>query len=195
MKRIVKPPDERRIELLHVGIQLFIERGIDSVAIKHIVSHANVATGLFYYYFPSKEVFIEEAIQHFMLNYVEHLIDTLRSEELPLTKRILKALFDFEIHLQKATSLWTNSTLTLSQHHVFEHIMILQITPVLESVIKQGITEGVFKPIDPTIATTFLLHGLSGILHMKLNGKCIPDYNATIEQIVLSALGTNITER
>lgn len=188
MGRVIKPPDERRTELLDIGTQLFIDNGIESVSIKDIVNKASVAIGLFYYYFPSKEAFIEEAIDRFMLKYVDDLIAILLREDLSLTERILKALLGFETHLQKITSSWKNSLISSSQHHAFENAMILQIAPILESVIRCGIQEGVFQAIDASIATTFFLHGLSGVLHMKLNAEHFPDYAATIEHIVLSSL-------
>lgn len=193
MGRVVKAPEERRIELLDTGIQLFIDNGIESTSIKDIVNKAGVATGLFYYYFSSKEVFIEEAINRFALKYIDSLITILISEELSPAEQLLRALSDFETHLKKVTLYWGINTFTPTQHHVFETTIISKIKPIMESVIKRGVEEGVFNVIDPSVAATFFLHGLSGVLHMKLDNENFSDYTATIEQIVLSALGTQIT--
>lgn len=187
--------DGRKNDLLDIGTQLFIDKGIEYVSIKDIVNETGVATGLFYYYFSSKEAFIEEAINRFILKYVDNLIDVLLREDLSLTERILKALLDFESHFGKITALWNNSILTSSQHHTFENAIILQITPLLESVIKRGVEERVFRPINPSIAATFFLHGLSGVLHMKLVNDSSFDYSSTIEQIVFSSLGIKITKK
>lgn len=79
MGRVTEPRDTRRIGLSDIGIQLFIDNGIASVSIKDIVNKASVAIGLFYYYFPSKETFIEEAINRFILKYV--VLSSLRNKE------------------------------------------------------------------------------------------------------------------
>lgn len=55
MSRIVKKPDIRRQELLDIGIKLFFEAGGKGVSIQEVVKQAEVATGLFYYYFKSKD--------------------------------------------------------------------------------------------------------------------------------------------
>ena len=61
MTRTVKKPDIRRQELLDIGVKLFFEAGKKEISIQEVVKQANVATGLFYYYFKSKNDFIDEA--------------------------------------------------------------------------------------------------------------------------------------
>lgn len=51
MSRIVKDPEERKEELLQIGIHFFLQGGAKNVSIQNVVKEANVATGLFYYYF------------------------------------------------------------------------------------------------------------------------------------------------
>ena len=51
MPRVVKDPEERKEELLQIGIRFFLQGGAKNVSIQKVVNEANVATGLFYYYF------------------------------------------------------------------------------------------------------------------------------------------------
>ena len=60
MKRISKEPDVRRQELMDIGFELYMKNGMKGFGIKDVVNHAGVATGLFYYYFKSKENFVDE---------------------------------------------------------------------------------------------------------------------------------------
>ena len=60
MARTVKKPDIRRQELLDIGIKLFFEVGEKGISIQQVVKQADVAIGLFYYYFKSKEEFLDE---------------------------------------------------------------------------------------------------------------------------------------
>ncbi|MBJ3793217.1 TetR/AcrR family transcriptional regulator, partial [Bacillus sp. OA1] len=66
MKRISKEPDIRRQELMDIGFELYIKNGIGGFSIKDVVNHAGVATGLFYYYFKSKENFVDELLNDFI---------------------------------------------------------------------------------------------------------------------------------
>ena len=49
--------DDRRDELLRVGIELFSTRAYDEIWIEEIAEHAGVSRGLLYHYFPTKRDF------------------------------------------------------------------------------------------------------------------------------------------
>ncbi len=50
-----KPAEERRKEIIDVALQLFLEKGYEKTSIKDITEKMHIATGLFHYYFRSKE--------------------------------------------------------------------------------------------------------------------------------------------
>lgn len=54
-RRVVKPPEERRREILEAALDLFATRGFDETTVQDIASAAGVAIGTVYLYFPSKE--------------------------------------------------------------------------------------------------------------------------------------------
>jgi AcrR family transcriptional regulator len=54
-KRVTKPPEERRAEILDAAISLFREAGFDETTVQEIADASGVGTGTFYLYFPSKE--------------------------------------------------------------------------------------------------------------------------------------------
>ena len=57
--RVSKDSEERKQELIDTAEKLFSEKGIANTAISAIVKELNVAQGLFYYYFKSKDDVIE----------------------------------------------------------------------------------------------------------------------------------------
>lgn len=57
--RVTKDSEERRNELIEAAERLFSEKGIANTAVSAIVKEVNVAQGLFYYYFKSKDDVIE----------------------------------------------------------------------------------------------------------------------------------------
>ena len=60
--RVVKPPDQRRREILEAAVGLFRERGFEVTTVQAIARMAEVAAGTVYLYFPSKEAILD-AIQ------------------------------------------------------------------------------------------------------------------------------------
>lgn len=54
-KRVTKPAEERRAEILDAAVTLFRERSFDETTVQDVADAAGVATGTFYLYFPSKE--------------------------------------------------------------------------------------------------------------------------------------------
>jgi AcrR family transcriptional regulator len=55
--------DERRNQLLELGIRLFLERPYDEISIDEIAEAAHISKGLLYHYFGSKREFYVEAIR------------------------------------------------------------------------------------------------------------------------------------
>ena len=55
--------DERRSQLLELGLQLFAERNVDELSIDDIARAAGISKGLLYHYFPSKRAFFLEVVR------------------------------------------------------------------------------------------------------------------------------------
>jgi AcrR family transcriptional regulator len=55
--------ENRRNQLLDIALVLFAERGIENVSIKTLATEAQVAQGLIYYYFESKEALLAAVFQ------------------------------------------------------------------------------------------------------------------------------------
>lgn len=55
--------DERRSQLLELGLQLFAERSVDELSIDDIARAAGISKGLLYHYFPSKRAFFLEVVR------------------------------------------------------------------------------------------------------------------------------------
>ncbi len=55
--------DERRDQLLELGLSLFIEHPYDSLSIDDIARHAGISKGLLYHYFPGKRAFYVATVE------------------------------------------------------------------------------------------------------------------------------------
>lgn len=63
--RISKEPAERKQEIIDTAMLLFYEKGYEKTSISDIAKAMNVAQGLFYRYFPSKEVLFDTAVEQY----------------------------------------------------------------------------------------------------------------------------------
>src|SRR5690349_6407366 len=69
-KRVSKPPDIRREELLQAASALFLEKGIGDTGIGDITDRAEVARGTFYLYFSSKDDVIAELWKRYVAGFM-----------------------------------------------------------------------------------------------------------------------------
>ncbi|EQF25589.1 bacterial regulatory s, tetR family protein [Clostridioides difficile CD160] len=89
MARITKEPSERKQEILDTAIKLFYENGYEKTSITDIAKHMNVAQGLCYRYFPSKESLFDSAIDY----YAQTLVDKM-SVIIDNTDKTLKQIIE-----------------------------------------------------------------------------------------------------
>lgn len=191
MPRTVKLPDERRQELLDIGIDLFLTKGSAGVSIQNVISRANVATGLFYYYFQSKEAFVEEAVTRYISNLSAHFAELLsRSDETALVniKNIIEVFF---AHVEEAFPLVHDEVVNTPQFHMVMHGILKRLCPAVERLIEKGVADGDFHVASPKITAGFLLNGLVYMFHAGENALPERDAKAEVERIILAALGAD----
>jgi AcrR family transcriptional regulator len=190
MSRTVKPPDERRQELLGIGLELFMKHGSAGVSIKEVVRQAGVATGLFYYYFESKEKFIEEALNRHIIGNIGDILEAVSAGNSSVAGRVRRGLDAFWKHTESMAPFMREEALQSTQHHILMDETLKRLQPGIQKVIEEGNQAGLFHAASPSLAANFILHGLSGILHSTIE---LNEENKGIaEKILLSALGAEL---
>ncbi|MBY7141749.1 TetR/AcrR family transcriptional regulator [Virgibacillus sp. NKC19-3] len=165
MKRISKEPDVRRQELMDIGLEFYMKGGIKGFSIKDVVNRAGVATGLFYYYFTSKEAFVDEILNDFIVNNIEKIQQILDSDKLTVIQKITESLQTFWAFVEKLAPYKNTDAFQTEQHFQLEQKLFLQIQPLIQKVIEDGIKTGIFNTDNPILASEFILYGLSSIAH------------------------------
>jgi AcrR family transcriptional regulator len=74
-KRVVKPAEERRRDILEAALRLFGERGFHETTVQDIATAAGVATGSVYIHFPSKDHLIVALHKRFYEGLTETVSD------------------------------------------------------------------------------------------------------------------------
>ena len=90
MPRITKEPEERRQEILETAIRLFYEKGYEKTSISDIAKEMNVAQGLCYRYFPSKEALFDTAIDQYAQTLADRMTSILNHGDITLKEMITR---------------------------------------------------------------------------------------------------------
>ena len=138
MSRILKSPDERRQELLDIGFDLYMQNGSSGLNVRDIVKSANVATGLFYYYFKSKEAFIEEAVSLYIERNLGGIRQILLSTDLTPVQKLERGIDLLWEHKQKMGPRMQDEALHSAQHHNLAARLLKDLCPLVQKVIEDG---------------------------------------------------------
>ncbi|WP_416563411.1 TetR/AcrR family transcriptional regulator [Nocardia testacea] len=64
VKRVRLSPDERKTQLITLGVKMLGERAIEDISVSEIADRAGISRGLLFHYFPTKQDFQLEVIRH-----------------------------------------------------------------------------------------------------------------------------------
>jgi AcrR family transcriptional regulator len=164
MARIVKNPDDRRLEIIRAARELFQAKEYSKTTMQDIMVKLNIAKGTIYHYFSSKEELLEAV--------VEDLVDQelKRKEELLNSERVinLTALEKLKVIISDDSLADENEGILDSLHHPENTEMhtkqlgryIIKLAPLWASIFRQGCEEGVFKIEHPLECAEFILAGV-----------------------------------
>ncbi|WP_410985087.1 TetR/AcrR family transcriptional regulator [Bacillus cereus] len=169
MKRISKEADVRRQELMDIGFELYMKNGMKGFSIKDVVNHAGVATGLFYYYFKSKEDFVDEILNDFIVKNIEIIQQILTSNELLVMQKMKNSLDIFWTFVEKLAPYKNESSFHTEQHYLLEQKLFMQLRPLIQQVIEDGVKIGTFHTDNSFLTSGFILYGLSSIAHSEID--------------------------
>lgn len=63
-KRIRLSPDERRSQLIALGVKMLGERAPEEISVSEIAAQAGISRGLLFHYFPTKNDFLLAVVEH-----------------------------------------------------------------------------------------------------------------------------------
>ncbi|MZF43898.1 TetR family transcriptional regulator, partial [Bacillus anthracis] len=136
---------------------------------KDVVNHAGVATGLFYYYFKSKENFVDEVLNDFIVKNMELIEEILISNERSVMQKLKDSLNIFWTFIEKLAPYKNLSSFQTEQHFQLEQKLFTRMQPLIRQVIEEGVKTGIFNTDNSLLTSGFILYGLSSIAHSEVN--------------------------
>jgi AcrR family transcriptional regulator len=155
-KRVIKPPETRRAELLAAATRLFEERGFEAVTVADIAAAAGVAKGTFYLYFDSKEGLLD-SIRHDLTASAASLLDDLGlpagDDWSSFTDRLVRRAIAFQVEQYELHEL-----IRLPHRHGAEAEThgSDRLAAGLRVVIERGVAAGGYDVDDPQTASSLI---------------------------------------
>jgi AcrR family transcriptional regulator len=167
MVRITKDSDERRTEIIDVAEELFLSQGFVKTAVSDIVHKIGVAQGLFYYYFKSKaEVLdaIAERYAEWMIRKIEVIVKDSAMDAISKIRQIFVVMFEVSKgkeelidHIHQKPYEEMHRKLTLKTRE--------KLIPIFSVIIREGMSQGLFRPGNPEAIAEILLSGIECYLN------------------------------
>lgn len=166
--RVVKKPEERKAEMVAAATKLFAQQGFVRTSVAEIVSAVDVAKGLFYYYFTTKDDMVKAVVEGYC-SYLGTLAMSIAEGEGSAEEKLSRLLGHNAWNQCFTTPLLAD--LCMPQHaalysdmcdRVYDHM-----APALERMVAQSLAE---QGRNPEAAKQITGVGLYGILMMARRG-------------------------
>ena len=158
-KRPRKTPEERREEIIRTAVKLFAERGYAHTTTKAIACEAGIAEGTIYKYFASKRELLFAFLTPSVLDSLTEMFTVSEGTD------------DFQIisaFIRDRFSLWLRYRPLIIAIHgeaLFNHELADEMTrnifqparQMVSAYIARRVAEGVFRPMNPTVAARALI--------------------------------------
>ena len=167
-RRVVKPPDQRRREILQAATELFGQRGYDLTTVQAVAARAGVAAGTVYLYFSSKEAILDalrEDVEAGLLDRVASVAAAVLAEEdasgeivsyQEVVARLIDGMVAFSLENRAATEVLARN-LGRAASTVDPLRLDSGLNDVLSRVTAEGIRLGYVHTSDPEM-TSYLLN-------------------------------------
>ncbi|HOP09242.1 MAG TPA: TetR/AcrR family transcriptional regulator [Candidatus Methanofastidiosa archaeon] len=146
MARTVKDPEERRNEILDAAEELFVTKGYEATSIKDIIKKIDVAHGLFYYYFSSKEDVLNSIVIRYWDTISKRLSEIACDENKGPVEKIEEMFLEGVLMKKERMDILSNVLRTDNPLFMNKIIRygIDMFVPILVVPVKEGIRQGIF---------------------------------------------------
>lgn len=164
MARIVNQEeyDLRRSKILESAQRLVYTKGYEGMSIKDILADQQISKGAFYHYFPSKQALLEGLIEHMTAQGIQVLDPIAQDDSLAAKEKMLR-FFNIaarwktarkEVLLTLARTWYADENAILRLKT--QQAVISQVSPLLTTIVRQGVEEGVFHASYPEQACAII---------------------------------------
>lgn len=170
---------DRVDKFLAAALNLFAERNFASVTIKDIARALDVNTALLYYYFHSKTDLFRATIERAVTHAFEHVRSVVDQSDDPA--KVIAAWLESHVNRFAEIHRFVKIALDFRSAHECDPDIASAIErfydeecKLLSKVIREGIKQGLFKPVDPGRMAQFISTYLDGCM---VRSVIMPDFD------------------
>jgi AcrR family transcriptional regulator len=161
--RRVRPPEERRRELLDSAARLFADRGLGAVSVADITDRAGMATGTFYRSFPTKDDLLLELRRDALAQLRDRAVgiatEAAGQDWWTGVDTMVGALIDFWWEDVERARVVLSGTAD-DAGEIEDELLTM-----LAGGLRLGQRQGLVGDVDPDVAASLVLHGVLGLVY------------------------------
>ena len=161
-KRITKPVEERRQEIIDTSRVMFMEYGFGRTQMADISKKMNVAAGTIYHYFKSKTELLYAVIDEIVSDTIQQKRQFLNNAQGSSFDRLKSFVTSFENEEHWKLSHSFSDDPTIIQYYLTK--ISNSFLPILESLIEQGNADDSWYCEYPAEIAVFILQGMTGVM-------------------------------
>ncbi len=158
MVRVVKPPEERRGEIVSAACQLFLHKGYEQTTMGDVMRLLAIAKGTIYHYYRSKEELLDAVIEQLISlerQRLEEVFATLEGGTLARFRRFIVAVSTDSHDPAFLDSL--HKPANAGMHIRLHAATMTMLAPFFAELCAQGTREGVLQVSHPLETAEFIL--------------------------------------
>lgn len=159
---------ERRHQILSAALTVFVQKGFHATNVSDVAAEAGVSQGTIYWYFDSKEELFDAALLSFLEDFGQEAFGTLgqyetASEKLRALAQSMKTFCkESEGIFTTFLSYWASSPNREEMGHWWIELLV-QFKDMVAEIVKEGIRNGEFRPVDAEHLVWALLAAYDGL--------------------------------
>lgn len=161
MSRIIKKHEERKLEIIDTAENLFREKGYNETSVNEIINKIGIAKGTFYHYFKSKDDLLEALVDKTLEGILKSAKDIANNESLSAIEK-MRLILSVQIPKEKDVQETTKNMNQARNRELNERTnvkIILNLSPIITKIVKQGVSEGSFNAENILETIQFLFVG------------------------------------
>ena len=190
--------DAKKIEIIHAAVKVFSEKGMVKAKMADIALEAGIGKGTIYEYFRSKEEVFASGFQMFFQGMENQIESALSSTTDPVEQLKLLINLSFKSFLQHGSDLamimmdfWAEG-IRNKDEKILNSIDLRQIYHefriMIQSIINNGIEQGVFRQVDTHNVAALLIGALDGIMLQWIMDHKVIDLEKITDSVIDSFL-------
>ena len=146
-----KEAEERKNEILDVADELFGKKGFDGTSTNEILEKVGIARGTLYHHFKSKEEIMDALIERYSDRLLGVAQEVAADKTIPLVDRIIRVVMSMNLNSGSSEEIMEHihRPQNALMHQKIQKMIINGLTPILATIICEGVDRGVFNTPYP----------------------------------------------